>query len=186
MPSKKNGGGRRLAGLSKIQKEAYEVLTKHPGIMIKTLSEALGCTHSTATHHLNALVKNRLVVREREGRMVRHYLTHQVSDQSVRLETLLSTARTKRVFEYLVDNDPRGMSINQLACHLQIPFNSLKVILARMEDEKLLELERHRGRYRISPLPAFHRAVREMGLDDAPDKAVKDFGPGIDMFGRRL
>lgn len=150
---------RHVERLSDVQKDAYLIVVANPGITITGLAGHLNCSHSTATHHLNTLAYLRLVTREREGRTVHHYAAHHSRDNTVRFRALLAQGRNLEVLRAVQEHNKDAPSINKLATHLEMPFNSLKVILNNMETEGLIKVERKRGRYRIQLQPAFRNAL---------------------------
>lgn len=154
--------------MSDVQQKAYGVVAESPGLTITGLAKHLGCSHSTATHHLNTLASLRIVVRERDGRTVRHYVPHHSRDTTVRLQALVNQDRYADLIRLLASHQhTEALSINKLAKQLGVPFNSLKVILCNLEAEGLIEMERRKGRYRIRRRLAFERAVRVLEEQDA-------------------
>lgn len=136
--------------VSPTQEMVLDLLDGRPGANIVRVAEELGFTHSTATYHLNTLVRRGLVRRQREGRMVRHFVAGDQQDyRTAHLRALLRDERKQRIVAFVVQEHIGRYTINQMARILGVPFSSMKSVLSSLEKAGLVEMECVNGRYRI-------------------------------------
>ncbi len=141
-----------------IQDRIQRFVQTNPGVTISDVADLIGTTHSTATYHLNRLVRRNQLVPRREGRVVRHFLPEDASDPVTRLAALMATEQQHEIVAFLLAKPVERMTINQVAKALDLPFARVKGTMGALETLGMLRLERRRGRYHIRPQPSLRWA----------------------------
>ncbi len=157
--------------LSPSQRHIVDMLEEYPGATILLVSKWLQCTHSSAAYHLTALANRQIIVRERDGRKVRHYAAHsRDARHDLRLQALCRDENRYRIIEYLATNRLEMMTINRMAKALGVGFGLFKRTVIQLENEGYVECSRRRGRYSIRThndlVEAFHY-VRDLRMEEA-------------------
>ena len=138
--------------LSAPQARLLALITEFPGMTIRQLTKPLGSSHATVTYHLMALARKGLLVRERDGREVRHY----VSREGRPAQYLAALARNpaKRAILVFLAGQTTNLSVNKMAQQLGMPFGFVKRTLLALDQRGLIRLEARNFRYFVSVLPA--------------------------------
>jgi len=143
--------------LSEPQGRVMALVTEFPGITIRQLTLPLGASHATVTYHLAALVRKGLLVRQRDGREVRHYLASE-GKPSQYLSALCRDPAKRAIVLFLASQDT-NLSVNKMARQLGLPFGFLKRTLMGLDRAGLIRLEARNFRYFVVVLPPL-RAFR--------------------------
>jgi predicted ArsR family transcriptional regulator len=134
------------------QERVVALLTEFPGMTIRQLAKPLGSSHATATYHLSLLVRKGMLVRERDGREVRHYLAH--DGRPTRYLTALARHPAKRAIVTFLASQSTNLSVNKMASQLGLPFGFLKRTLLALDRQGLIRLESRNFRYFVHVQPA--------------------------------
>lgn len=138
--------------LSEAQARVLALVTEFPGMTIRQLTKPVGSSHATVTYHLMALARKGLLVRERDGREVRHYVSHE--GRPAQYLAALSRNPTKRAILVFLANQTTTLSVNQMAQQLGMPFGFVKRTLMALDQRSLIRVEVKNFRYFVSVLPA--------------------------------
>lgn len=141
------------SGLTPGQERVLGVVDASPGITIVEAAKLLGCSHATATYHLNLLARRGLVSGRRDGREVRHFVAGLTSDPQSWLTAICRDAR-KQAVVLLLASPQMPMTLNDMARRLGLPFGSLKRTVLQFQAQSLADLERRGFRYVVRPKPA--------------------------------
>lgn len=136
--------------VSASQARILDLLRETPGVTIQQVAQLLACSHPNATYHLDALRRKGLIVREREGRSVRHYLGQSEPQTHLRVAALRTDERLRAVLDCLSQTRAKDVTINGVATQLNLPYGFLKRSLLRLQQHGLIELNRRNFRYSIS------------------------------------
>lgn len=137
------------------------LLASRPGSTIQDVADSLACTHPTASYHLNALVRMGLIVREREGRVVRHYPSSTGPAKEAKMQAILGQARARAAIEYLVAHEKSPDTVNRIAGRLGLPYGYTKRLLAYLEKNGWVRLERRDYRYQVRVLPTLLSMLKQ-------------------------
>lgn len=138
--------------LTPAQERVLALVAEHPGSTIRQLTKPLGSSHATVTYHLTLLVRKGFLVRERDGREVRHYLAN--AGRPTQYLDALSREPRKRAILILLANQTTTVSVNRMARQLSLPFGFLKRTLQALERQGLVRLESRSLRYSVHVEPA--------------------------------
>lgn len=147
-----------LAALTPAQTRAYQLVSSQPGLTIMEAAKLLGCTHATATYHLNALLHRGLVECQRDGREVRHFTTAGGRNGGQYLQALCRDPRRDAVARHVAGLAVPA-SVNEVARALGVTFGFAKRTLAQFEADGLVRIERRRIWYLVSPTPRLMAAL---------------------------
>lgn len=154
-----------VAALTPAQARAYQLVSAQPGLTIMEASKLLGCTHATATYHLNALLNRGLLECQRDGREVRHFTTAGERNGSQYLQALCRDPRRSALARHVAALAAPA-SVNEVARALDVTFGFAKRTLAQFETDGLVRIERRRIWYLVTPTP---RLLASLGnLQKAP------------------
>jgi DNA-binding IclR family transcriptional regulator len=126
---------------------AHDVVLATPGITVGRAAQELRISHSTATYHLHALVRQGLVETVRDGRQLRHY--PRGTAREAYLAGLLQDRRKRRLVQALADPEAGRRTLNQTAHEAGLPFGAAKRIMEQLVAVGLLRLDRRGFRYEI-------------------------------------
>jgi DNA-binding MarR family transcriptional regulator len=149
-----------LSTLTPAQARTYGLVLAQPGLTIMEAAKLLGCTHATATYHLNLLLQRGFIACQRDGREVRHFTTAGDRNGSQYLQALCRDPRRDAVARH-VAGLLAPASVNEVARALGITFGFAKRTLAQFEADGLVRIERRRIWYLVSPTP---RLMSALGL----------------------
>ena len=138
--------------LTPAQERVLALVAEFPGMTIRQLTTPLGSSHATVTYHLSLLVRKGLLVRERDGREVRHYLAD--DGRPTRYLTALSRHPGKRAILIFLASQSTNLSVNKMARQLGLPFGFLKRTLMALDRQGLIRLESRNFRYFVHVEPA--------------------------------
>lgn len=138
--------------LTPAQQRVMALVSENPGQTIRQLTKPLGSSHATVTYHLALLVRRGLLVRERDGREVRHFVAN--AGRSTQYIEALNREPRKRAILVLLASQKTNLSINHMARQLGLPFGFLKRTLIALERQGLVRLESRSFRYSVHVEPA--------------------------------
>lgn len=144
--------------LTPAQARAYHLVCAHPGLTIMEASKLLGCTHATATYHLNMLLNRGFIQCQRDGRQVRHFTSSGERDGSQYLHALCRDPRRDALARHVAALTV-PVSVNEVARALGVTFGFAKRTLAQFETDGLVQIERRRIWYLVSPTPRLLAAL---------------------------
>lgn len=174
------GSGGLLRGLREQKYRAVvDLLTQRPGATVQEVADSLRCTHPTASYHLNALFRMGLIVREREGRVVRHYGSQAGAVRDGKIRSLLNEPRTRNLVRFLVQGGDDVKTVNRIATGVGEPFGYVKRLLAALEKYGWVCVERRNFRYSVRVAPAFADLARRSLADERPSNPQGAAGPGL-------
>lgn len=152
----------RMESLTGTKAEIFECVRKQPGQVIAAIAQNVGCSHNNAARHLDRLCDMGLLVREKEGRGVRHYcpFDHNVK---ARLESYMQDSKKRRVVEYMGSHPEREWNVNALATEVGVYHTFLLRLLKRLERRGLVELYRPGARYYTRATNQLSRLIGEEG-----------------------
>lgn len=159
--------------LTPTQARVYRLLETRPGLTIIEAARLLGCTHATATYHLNLLLQRGLIECQRDGREMRHFMLGQTRQPDLYLQALCRDPRREAVVRFLASMTA-PLTLNELAGRLGQPFGFVKRTLAQLQGEGLVRVERQRFRYVVQPglLPAGLPTLAAAAAASAPQPAL--------------
>lgn len=150
----------RVGSLSGTKAEIFECVRRQPGQVITAIAEHVGCSHNNAARHLDRLCDMGLLVREKEGRGVRHYCPFQ-HNQEARLEPYMQDPKKRRVVEHMGLHPDQEWNVNALAREVGVYHTFLLRLLKRLERRGLVELYRPGARYYTRATRQLAQLVRE-------------------------
>ncbi len=87
------------------RREIYDIVESTPGICIKDVADAADVSYSTASYHLDRLVKTDYLVKDQEGNKVLYYKNGGTFTKDEReLVPILKNHECMRVFEHILEN----------------------------------------------------------------------------------
>ena len=153
--------------LTQTQTRLLALLLESPGMTIRQLTTPMASSHATVTYHLAVLVRKSILVRERDGRNVRHYPAARGRSTQY-LEALYREPRKRAILLLLVQ--PTGnVSVNKMAKQLQVPFGFLKRTLIALERQGFVRLEAKGVRYTVHIQPPLRAYLRSREVSGHPD-----------------
>lgn len=145
----------------------------NPGITIRKVALALGFSHATCSYHLQSLVRNGVASRVNDGRDVRFFPAGQYSVAN-HLRVIVADASKLAVAQFIVScaEELPGLTINEVAKRLRLPFGFVKRTLLQFERVGFVYMSRRGARYVVWPVPqAMTREVLGLiGADLAPSR----------------
>ncbi|MHB1262561.1 MAG: winged helix-turn-helix transcriptional regulator [Thermoplasmatota archaeon] len=133
----------------------------NPGITIRKVALALGFSHATCSYHLQSLVRNGVASRINDGRDVRFFPAGQYSVAN-HLRVIVADFSKLAVARFIVRSAEElpGLTINEVAKRLQLPFGFVKRTLLQFERVGFVYMSRRGARYAVCPVP--HAMTREV------------------------
>lgn len=159
--------------LSAPQTRLLSLLIERPGMTIRELTTPMGATHATVTYHLGVLVRKGMLVRERDGRDVRHYIPHRGRANQY-IEAMYREPR-KRAILLLLAERSASVSVNAMAKQLQVPFGFLKRTLVALDRQGFVRLETKAFRFTVHVQPTLRSFLRNHEVSIHP-------GNGFDVL----
>ena len=144
--------------LTPAQEKVQALIALQPGLTIRQVAVRLGVSHATTTYHLGVMVRKGLLLRQRDGREVRHFLNSGSGSTDQFVEALYRDARKRKVIEFLAAREV-ALSINKMALHLGLPFGYLKRTLQQLETQGLVALPSVCMRYYVEVRPQLRSLV---------------------------
>lgn len=167
------------SSLTPVQARTYALVTSQPGLTIMEAARLLGCTHATATYHLNLLLQRGFIQCQRDGREVRHFTTGDHTG-SLYLQALCRDPRRGAVARH-VAGLLAPASVNEVARALQVTFGFAKRTLAQFEADGLVHIERRRIWYLVSPTPKLRECLGVLAKVQTPQVAVAEAAPALQV-----
>lgn len=155
LPLDLQGGGRqeihptlrtRIEALQGTKAQIFECVRHRPGLVIAAIALEVGCSHNNAARHLDGLCDMGLLVREKEGRGVRHYCAFDHNVKS-RLESYMRDPKKRHVVEHMASHPDKEWNVNRLANEVGVYHTFLLRLLQRLQRKGLVELYRPGARY---------------------------------------
>jgi predicted transcriptional regulator len=161
---------RPKVALTPAQTRAYGLVEARPGLTIVEAAKLLGCTHATATYHLNALLQRGYINSQRDGRAVRHFTIGAQGATSRYLEALCRDPRRNAVAQQ-VARLLAPATVNEVARSLGMSFGFVKRTLSQLETDALVRIERRRIWYLVSPTQRLLASLREPAASGSSPQA---------------
>ncbi|MCA1811140.1 MAG: helix-turn-helix domain-containing protein [Halobacteriales archaeon] len=149
------------ASMSEMRRRVLECVTDHPSTSIAQVAQLLECSHTTASYHLAALIKQDLVISRKEGRLVRHYRAGSETTQA-RLAGLLADPRRRLILTHLVQ--AHTWPLNKLAKATGVNHGYLMRTLRILVDLGFAVLVRPLARSYAQPTETLREALRDLGI----------------------
>lgn len=159
-----------LDALTPAQSRVYNLVLGQPGLTIMQAARLLGCTHATATYHLNLLLQRGYIQCQRDGREVRHFTTQTQRDGSLYLQALCRDPRRSALAHHVAAL-AMPATVNEVARAVQVPFGLAKRTLAQLQAEDLVRIERRRIWYLVMPTPRLVAALQARAQPATPAPA---------------
>lgn len=147
--------------MSEMRRRVLDCVTAHPSSSIAQVAHRLECSHTTASYHLAALIKQDLVISRKEGRLVRHYRAGSETTQT-RLAALLADPRRRLILTHLVQANT--WPLNKLAKATGVNHGYLMRTLRILVDLGFAVLVRPLARSYAQPTDTLREALREHGI----------------------
>lgn len=160
--------------LTPAQEKVQALIALQPGLTIRQVAVRLGVSHATTTYHLGVMVRKGLLLRQRDGREVRHFLNSGSGSTDQFVEALYRDARKRKVIEFLAAREV-ALSINKMALHLGLPFGYLKRTLQQLEAQGLVALPSVCMRYYVEVRPQLRSLVATFN----PEPTLQDREPAL-------
>lgn len=126
------------------RREIYDIVETTPGICIKDVADAADVSYSTASYHLDRLVKTDYLVKDQEGNKVLYYKNGGTFTKDEReLVPILKNHECMRVFEHILENPWCYRA--EAAEALGVSHTTVNWHLKRLTDAELVE-EHREGR----------------------------------------
>lgn len=144
------------------------VVEETPGATIQFVANRLLCTHTTAAYHLEGLVRMGRVLRERDGRVVRHYCGPKEGPlDPIRFSRFMTEPRMSKIVSFLL-RQARAVTPNEVAVAVGVYFGATMRDLKRLGQHELVIWERRGGRYGVRCSEKLHALAREARARDPP------------------
>lgn len=167
----------RSQRLTERQQQILQLIKETPGATIQTIANRLLCAHQTASYHLDLLVRSGVVVRERDGRILRHYPgPHLDAIEEARFSTFLKDELKRSVIEFLLRHPEGSHSPNALARALGRNHGRLLRELRSMAAAGLVSLTSSGNRFQVRATPR----LLELARNRLPPPSALDEEPGRD------
>lgn len=119
-----------------VRARLYERVRAEPGIHLAELTDFAAIGNGAARHHLDQLVKHRLLVETRDGGFVRYFAAGEVPPEVARREMALRGDTARRVYDLLAAEP--GLSLRQAGVRLGVSAPSVHRHRRRLEKAGLL------------------------------------------------
>lgn len=157
----------KIESLSPTKARVFECVRNQPGRVIGEVAQEVGCSHNNAARHLDSLREMGLLVREKEGRGVRHFCAYRTGTR-VRLEVYLADPKKKRIIQHMANHPDREWNVNELARETGVYHTFLFRLLERLQRRGLVDVYRPGARYYTRPTRALVELISDVNYDDAP------------------
>jgi predicted transcriptional regulator len=163
--------------MSTTRKRIFQFIAENPGSTIQLVAASMRLSHTTASHHLATMCREGLLIREKEGRSVRHYSPQKESRDS-RLHPFLADGRCRRAIDYLVAQPAVQRTVNEMATSLDLNHGYLLRALRNLDKHGFVRLIHPHTRYYVQPTTRLVDLMKRHNeiLEDGPRARAADSG----------
>ncbi len=156
------------------RRNIYEIVENDPGICIKDVATDADVSYSTASYHLDRLVRMDYIARRKEGNKVLYYKNGGTfTQQEQQLVPLLKNTEAMRVFEHILENPWCYRA--EVAEALGVSHTTINWHLDNLQEANLVE-EHREGR-------SCHLRIPDQALDRVVNVIEKLDALGVDDEG---
>ena len=121
------------------RRKIYKFIDKNPGVYLRELQRILRIPLTSLEHHLNYMVRKKVILKEKDGRYVRYY----VKQLDVEDKKILSALRQKRLREIVfIVFSKKKVKYQSLLRNLGIPPSTLSLYLKHLVESNVLKKHR--------------------------------------------
>jgi predicted transcriptional regulator len=121
------------------RKEIYRLVKRNPGLHLRELQRRLEIPLSSLEHHVDYMIRHKVLHKQRDGRYVRYFAGQTTLDE----RKLISALRHERLREtVLIVLEQKDVKFQELKNHLDLPSSTLSHYLKYLVDHGILRRQR--------------------------------------------
>ena len=121
------------------RKQIYNFIRRNPGFHLRELQRRLEIPLSSLEHHIDYMIRHKVLFKQRDGRYVRYFAENSTSED----KKLISALRHERLRQIvLIILETEEVKFQDLRNHLDLPSSTLSYFLKYLVDRGILRREK--------------------------------------------